>query len=69
MKAGAPTMTWDSAGIAESNRYFVTKATRLIDSVWTPVSGEILDSGVETNWTDSDPGSGSFCYRIEAAPR
>ena len=69
MKAGAPTMTWDSAGIAESNRYFVTKATRLIDSVWTPVSGEILDSGVETNWTDSDLGSGFIYSRIEAAPR
>ena len=66
---GAPTMAWDSAEIAENSRYFVTRSTNLLDPVWNRVSGGILDSGGETNWADSAPGSGSFFYRIEAAPK
>lgn len=65
---GAPSVTWGSGGIPESNCYFVTRATSLVDSVWTPVSGAIGDSGGETNWTGPGGGAGPAYYRIEVAP-
>ena len=67
-ESGAPTFTWDTVGIPESNRYFVTRATSLVDSAWLPVSEEITDSGGETNWTGTDSGAGPFYYRLEVAP-
>lgn len=65
---GAPTFSWNSMGIPESNRYFVSRATDLVESAWTPISGEITDSGGETNWTGSNSGAGPFYYRLEVAP-
>ena len=67
-ESGAPTVAWDAAGIPASNRYVVARATSLVDSVWTPLSGAIPDSGGETNWTGANPGSGSFYYRVESVP-
>ena len=67
-ESGAPTVAWDAGGIAETNRYYVTKATSLVDSVWTPVSGAIGESGGETNWTGTGGGTGPAYYRIEVAP-
>ena len=46
----------------------MTRATSLVNSVWTPISGAIADSGGETNWTGANPGLGSFYYRIESIP-
>ena len=65
---GAPSLTWDTVGIAVSNRYFVTLATSLVNSAWLPVSGAILDSGGETNWTGTDSGAGPFYYRLDVMP-
>ena len=65
-ESGTPTVAWDAAGIPATNRYVVTRATSLVDSAWTPVSGNIADSGGETNWTGANPGLGSFYYRIES---
>ena len=67
-ESGAPTVAWDAAGIPATNRYVVTRATSLVDSVWTTMSGTIADSGGETNWTGANPGLGSFYYRIESIP-
>lgn len=67
-ESGAPTVAWDAAGIPATNRYVVTRATSLVDSAWTPISGAIADSGGETNWTGANPGLGSFYYRIESIP-
>ena len=67
-ESGTPTIAWDAAGIPATNRYVVTRATSLVNSVWTPISGAIADSGGETNWTGANPGLGSFYYRIESIP-
>ena len=67
-ESGAPTVAWDAAGIPASNRYVVTRATSLVDSVWTPLSEAIPDSGGETNWTGANPGLGFFYYRVETVP-
>ena len=67
-ESGTPTVAWDAAGIPTTNRYVVTRATSLVDSAWTPVSGNIADSGGETNWTGANPGPGAFYYRIESIP-
>jgi hypothetical protein len=67
-ESGAPTVAWDSVGIPQSNRYVVTRATSLVGSAWTQLSGAIADSGGETNWTGANPGMGPFYYRIESVP-
>ncbi|GEM_PF-4331064 len=65
---GVPSVSWPSVGIAETNRYFVTKATNLLDPNWVPVSGA-FDGSSETNeWTGSVPTNPAAYYRIEVAP-
>ena len=65
---GLPYLSWDSGGIAENNRYFVTRSTNLLEPLWEPISGALGESGGSTNWTDPDAASGSVYYRIEVAP-
>ena len=65
---GQPAIDWNAVGIPASNRYVVTRATSLVGSAWTQVSGQIPDSGGDTNWTGANPGSGSFYYRVESVP-
>ena len=67
-ESGAPAIDWNAVGIPASNRYVVTRATSLVGSAWTQVSGQIPDSGGDTNWTGANPGSGSFYYRVESVP-
>lgn len=66
--AGAPTVAWESAGMPTNTRVVVTRATSLVDSVWTLVSGAIGDTGGETNWTGSGGGTEPAYYRLEVVP-
>ena len=66
-ESGKPTMAWDSAGIAQTNRYFVTRATNLADPVWERISGG-LGEAATTNWMGSSAPSAATYYRIEVAP-
>ncbi len=66
--AGAPTVAWESAGMPTNTRVVVTRATSLVDSVWTPVSGAIGDAGGETNWTGSGGAEGPAYYRLQVVP-
>ena len=67
-ESGTPTVEWDSVGIAQSNRYFVTRSTNLANPVWERVSGGLGESGAKTNWMGSSTPAASTYYRIEVAP-
>ena len=65
---GAPTVAWDSVGLAETNRYHVMQATNLLNPVWIDVSGDLSETGGSNEWTGPVPAAGQTYYRIEAAP-
>lgn len=65
---GVPSVSWDSVGIAESNRYYVTKATNLLDPEWVPVSSALTESPESNSWTGTVPSAPAAYYRIEVEP-
>ncbi len=65
---GVPSVSWDSVGIPESNRYFVTKATNLLDPDWEAVSGALGESAESNQWTGSASDASPVYYRIEMSP-
>lgn len=67
-ESGAPQVEWDTVGIAENNRYIVTRSTNLATPFWEPVSGFLPDEGGETNWGGAAEGAGAAYYRIEVRP-
>lgn len=67
-ESGAPQVGWDAVGIAENNRYIVTRSTNLVENLWEPVSGFLPDEGGETNWSGAAEEAGAAYYRIEVRP-